>query len=98
MPEVSPLGGMALVGLVIAFLGSLLTGVLKRAIANIHPPIANVGCCLLVAVVLALLLPLAFKELPRDLASWLGTALSAAGIGGAAHFSLVKKPQEEAAP
>lgn len=89
--EQAPISGLAAVAVVIALLGALCTEAAKKLVANVHPPIVNLGSCLLVAIVLAAILPRVFNELPHDLGSWLTLGGSGAGIGGAAHFSLIKR-------
>ena len=80
----------------VSFAGSLLTGMLRRAIAGINDPIgANLLICVGLSLLLGAILPHAFDGLPTDFTAWAGVGGTAAASGVWTHNRFVKDKEPE---
>lgn len=80
----------------ISFSGSVLTGMIRRAVAGIDDPIGlNLVVCVVLALLLGAILPHAFDGLPTDFTAWAGVGGTAAASGAWTHNRFVKDKEPE---
>jgi len=80
----------------ISVLGSILTGLFRRAVAGLDDPIGlNLVVCLALSLLLGAVLPRVFDGLPTDLMAWAGVGGTAAASGVWGHNRFVREKEPE---
>lgn len=88
--DVGNLGSLAGIAVLIGLAATVVTEVAKKYF-SLEPTTIHLTICGILGLLCAIALPRVFHELPTDLTSWLGAALSGSGLGQAAHRSWVRE-------